>query len=59
MQGNAKCLAQVQVNDVRCSSLIHKCCNSNVERLQICHSRFALSEDTLSVTSQAFVFHML
>ena len=52
-----KCFAQVKVDDISCSSLIHQCCNPAVEGHQICQAQFALSEAMLVVTSYLLIFH--
>ncbi|KAK4813652.1 hypothetical protein QYF61_014951 [Mycteria americana] len=44
MQDSVKCFAQVQADDISCSSLIHQRCNAVVEGHQICQAQFALSE---------------
>lgn len=58
MQNSVKFLAQVQVDGVIRSSLIHQCWNSTVEGHQICQALFALSEAKLSVTSQPIIVHV-
>ena len=59
VQDSVKHFAQVQVDDNSCSSLIHQCCNSIVERHQIWQALFALSEAMLTVTSHLPIFYVL
>ena len=58
MWDSVKCFAQVQVDDVSFSSLIHQCCNPLVELHQFCQAQFALSEAMLAVTNVLLVFHV-
>jgi len=58
MQDSVKRFAQVQADDVTCSSLIHQCCNSVVAGHQICQARFALSEALFAVAIHLLIFHM-
>ena len=51
LRDSVKCFAQVQVDDIGCSSLTHQSCNLIVEGHQICQAWFALSEAILAVTS--------
>ena len=58
MWDNVKCFAQVPVDDVSCSSLIHQCCNPIVDSYQICQAQFALSEAMLVLTNRPPLFHV-
>ena len=55
---SVKCFAQVQVDDVSCSSLIHHCYNSVAGGYQICEAQFALSEAMLADTNHLLIFHV-
>ena len=48
---SVKWFAQVQVDDISCSFLIHQHGDHIVEGHQICQARFALSEAMLAITS--------
>ncbi|GAB0190293.1 exostosin-2 [Grus japonensis] len=58
VRDSVKCLAQVQVDDISCSSLVHQRCNPIIEGHQIYQARFALSEAVLAVTSHLLVLHV-
>jgi len=49
VRDSVKCFAQLQADDVSCSSLIHQHCNPVVEGHQICQVQFALSKAMLAV----------
>lgn len=51
MWNSVKCISQVQVDYVTCSSLIHQCYNLVIDGLQICQAKFALSEAMLAITN--------
>ena len=58
MQDSVKCFAQIQVDDVSCSSLIHHHCKPVLEGHQTCQAQFALSEATLAVNNHLLIFNM-
>ena len=58
MRDSVKYFAQVQVDDISCSSLVHQRCNPIVEGHQICQAQFALSEAMLAVTNHLLIFHV-
>ncbi|NXV23071.1 ATS6 metalloproteinase, partial [Cepphus grylle] len=53
-----KCITQVQVDVLSCSSFIHQHCNPVVEGHQICQAQFAVSEAMLAVTSHLLIVHV-
>ena len=53
VQDSIKCFAQVQVDDISCSSLIHQHRNPVIKGHQICQAGFALSEALFAVTNQS------
>ncbi|KAK4827693.1 LOW QUALITY PROTEIN: hypothetical protein QYF61_020827 [Mycteria americana] len=57
MRDSAKCFAQVQVDDISCSSLIHQRCNPIIEGYLISQTRFALNEAMLAVINHLLIFH--
>lgn len=58
MWDSVKCFAQVQIDDVSSSSLIHQCCHLIVESNQICQVLFSLNEVMCAVASHLCVFHV-
>lgn len=55
MGNSVKYFAQVQVDDVSCSSLTHQC--YIIECYQICQAQSVLSEPLLAVTYHLLIFH--
>jgi len=55
---SVECFAQVQVDDIICSSLTHQRCSPVIEGLQICQALFALSEAMLAVASHLLIFYV-
>ena len=58
MQDCVKCFAQVQVDDLSCSFLVHQHSKPVIEGQQICQAQFALSEAMLTVTSYLLIFQV-
>ena len=59
MWDSVKCFAQVQVNDVSCSSFVHWCCNSIIKVHQVCQAWLALGKVMLVTTNHLIsIFHV-
>ena len=58
MQDSVEGLAEVQEDDIICSSVIHQRYNPVIEDHQICQAQFAFSEAMLPVTNHILIFHM-
>lgn len=54
-QDIVKCFAQVQVDGICCSFLIHHCSNFIIEGYQICQTQFAFNEAVLAVTNYLII----
>jgi len=55
---SVKCFAQVQVDDIPCSSLIHQYSNPIVEGHLICQAPFVRSEAMLAVINHLLILHV-
>lgn len=56
VQDSVKCSAQVQEDDVCCSSPMHHSCDPTAEGQQICQALFAFIEAMLAVTNHCRIF---
>lgn len=57
MQGSNKSFAQIQVDEISSSSLMHQHCNPITEGHCICQAGFALSEALMDVINRLHFFH--
>jgi len=58
MREHVKGLAEVQVDDVHCPSLVHWCRHSIIEGYQIGQARSALVEAMLAVSDHFLISHV-